>query len=174
MKMNKIFLFLIVFILSSCSTLVSDRYFVGLSVDDIKDDNSKTMVYNCSHYIDYHVPEAGSISEPQIDFSIKYDTLKKYNVCLFADIVFCRDDSGYWDSSKIDSICLRKIVVSSATNPSIIIDKSESFNLLKCKIPKRILLALRDDFFFRMKYTKFDFPRTKNKAYTYGHNYRLY
>ncbi len=172
--MKKIFLFPIAFILSSCSTLVSDRYLVGLSADDIKDDNSKTIAYNSSHYIDYHVPEAGSISEPQIDFSIKYDTLKKYNVCLFADIVFCRDNSGYWDSSKKDSICLRKMVVSCATNPPIIIGNSDSFNLRECKIPKKILLALRDDFFFRMKYTKFDFPRTKNKAYTYGHNYRLY
>lgn len=172
--MKKIFLFPIAFILSSCSTLVSNKYLVELSVDDIKDDNSENIEYNSSHYIDYHVIEAGSISEPKIDFSIKYDTLKKYNICLFADIVFCRDDSGYWDSSKKDSICLRKIVISSAENSSVIIDNSKSFNIKKCKIPKKILLALRDDFFFRMKYTKFDFPRTKNKAYTYGHNYRLY
>ena len=173
LKMKNIVLFIISFLLSSCSTLVSNKYFVGLSVDDINDCNSKNLVYS-SHYIDYHVPEAGSISEPQIDFSIKHDTLKKYNISLFADIVFCKDDSGYWDSSKKDSICLRKIIISSAKYPPMIIDNGELFNMKKCKIPKRILLALRDDFFFRMKYTKFNFPRSKNKAYTYGHNYRLY
>ena len=44
LKMKNIVLFIISFLLSSCSTLVSNKYFVGLSVDDINDCNSMILV----------------------------------------------------------------------------------------------------------------------------------
>lgn len=172
--MKKKILYSSILILCSCSSYMSNNYLIGLDVGEIKDEIVNDITYGDSHFVDYHFPETGRITEPAFDFKLRYDTIRKYNVILFADIIFKRDDKGYWDSSQKDSICLKKVIITCKNGKPIFIDINKPVNLHKMHIPKKFLLSIRDDFFKRMKYTKFELVRTKEKSYRYGHAYQLY
>ncbi|RRC96909.1 hypothetical protein [Prevotella sp. OH937_COT-195] len=150
-------------------------FFISVGINDIKENQMQELSYERKQYVDYHVPSVGTISDPIIDFDVKYDTLKKYGVGMVGDVMFCKDDSGYWDTSRKDSIRLREVVILGIREGTVVRYNSRNpIDFKKCGIPYEVLSSIREDFFFRMKYTKFDLVKTKSNGYTYSHYYVLY
>lgn len=120
------------------------------------------------------LPNSAIIEEPLIDLNVKYDIEKKYSVILYCDIIFHETEDGFWDSSRNDSIKLRRLIITGKDIDNTIYDKSNPIDFKTCIIPSEILYSIREDFFLRMKYTKFNFGKIKHRGYTYGHPYLLF
>ena len=172
--MRKLLIVLAAIICASCSTY-NQRFFSGLGIEDINNTHSIHYEYKKSN-IDSKFPQVGYIEEPIIDFTIKYDTAKKYSIILYGDLIFHKDSCGLWDSSQIDSVNIVRLifVTKEIGTKSEIFDTNHPIDFHTFPIPKQILNSVRNDFLIRMKETKFHAGKINSKGHSWGHIYFLY
>ena len=126
-----------------CGTTMShEKFFCTISTKDISDVPEQTISYK-TDYIDYHIPEAGTISDPLFDYNIKYDTLSHYRVTVFGYVVFGESNQeGQYE--RIDSVGITRLVIDKVGGPRELYSKKrdEHWNDIpweECSLPKKIL-----------------------------------
>lgn len=103
-------------LLASClligcvTTMPHEKFFCTISTKDIPDVPEKTISYK-TDVIDYHFPEAGSISDPLFDYDIKYDTLSHYRVAVLGRLVFGKGSYQESQYERIDSVGITRLVI---------------------------------------------------------------
>ena len=166
-------------LLMGCGTTLShEKFFCTRSTKEISDVPEQTISYK-TDYIDYHFPEAGTISDPLFDYNIKYDTLSHYRVVVFGYVVFGKSnqESQY---ERIDSVGITRLVIDKKGGARELYSKKwdEHWNDIpweKCSLSKKILRKIRKDFLIRMKYKRYVINRSDTiKGITTGYEYRLY
>ena len=171
-------------LLMGCSTLMpQEKFFCTISTKDIPDVPEKTISYK-TDYIDYHFPEAGTISDPLFDYDIKYDTLSHYRVTVLGYVIFGKEANQNNQYERIDSVGITRLVIDKIGAPRELLgikgDKrwNNNKNWEECSLPKKILKKIRNDFFIRMKYKRFVFNQSDQtepiNGSTTGYGYRLY
>ena len=159
----KKFLLLIVnciLIIGCGSSIPYTQFFNKISVNEIERIVEDTLTFSTS-YIDNMFYSLGTISEPNIHFDIKYDTLSRYTVIVGGNIFFSNTQGKNIADIKSDSIELSYVIVkkegdkarrySSKTHHKSVIDKPWK----DCPIPSSIMEEIRKDFLIRMKYRRY-------------------
>ena len=157
------------FIVSSCK-IQHDVFFDPISVDDVGKIDTDTIDY-LSESMDCAFPEIGVLSLPKFNSVIKYDTLSQYRVRFVGGVVF-RTDSVEVGPKEIDSVYISAIHIHSRGDNYICYTKQNYNNWKTCPIPVSIMGKLRDDFFLRMKYQKYElkFPISHKTTGTFLYN----
>ena len=177
--MKYLLFFLAGCLLMGCGTTMSHKkFFSTISTKDIPDVPEQSISYK-TNSIDYHVPEAGTISDPLFNYNIKYDTLSHYKVTVMGYVIFGKNvqTTPY---ERIDSVGITRLVIDRQNAPRELYSKNgdEHWNDIPwedCSLPKKILKKIRKDFLIRMKYKRYVINRSDTlKGITAGYGYRLY
>ena len=155
----------------SCS-IRHDDFFDTISVKNVKQIDIDTTEYT-TEYMDYHFPEIGTHSLPVFKNSIKFDTLLQYRVRFVGGAVFRTDsvEDGY---KIIDSVYVSAVHVNYKDNNHVSYTKQNYNNWKDCPIPIPIILKLREDFYLRMKYQKYQLKLPISRKVTGAYLYYLY
>lgn len=163
--MKRLLLCLFVIAFTACKQYDED-FFTSISFNDIKEISIPKEYKMIKE--DYMLPDSPIIEEAMTDFSIRYNTAKKYKVIIYGDVMFHNDGYGFWDSSRNDSIKLKRLVITGEGIKNTVYDIKNPIDFKTCIIPSRILYSIRDDFFLKTKFTKFNFGRiTFNPTFTF-------
>ena len=160
------------------STMSHEKFFCTISTKDIPDVPEQTISYT-TDVIDYHFPEAGTISNPLFEYDIKYDTLSHYRVTVLGYVGF-GESSHKGQYERIDSVGITRLVIDKKGGPRELYSKKrdEHWNDIpweKCSLPKKILKKIRKDFLTRMKYKRYVINTSDTiKGITTSYGYRLY
>ena len=162
-----------------CGTTMShEKFFSTISTKDIPEVSEKTILYK-TDVVDYHFPEAGTISEPLFEHNIKYDTLSHYRVTVFGYVVFGQN-GPMAPYERIDSVGITRLVIDRMNAPRELYSKKrdEHWNDIpweNCSLPKKILKRIRKDFLIRTKNKRYVINQSDTiRGVTTGYAYRLY
>ena len=169
-----------ILIIGCGSSISYMQYFSKISVGEIEKIAEDTLSFSTS-YIDNMFKSLGTISEPNIHFEKKYDTISRYTVIAGGNIIFSKSQERGIGDIKKDSIELSYVIVkkegdkarcySSKTHQKSVIDKQWR----GCPIPSSIMKDIRKDFFIRMKYRRYRIVnRDSLKGLTVMHQYQLF
>lgn len=159
-----IFLFLLI-IFYGCSTGIQcNEYFGVRSTNNIA--TYPDSLYYQTDALDFHV---GTISRPIMKYDFSFDTLSHYRIMVCGEVFFHQNeysaDSMYWDAV-IDSVALKSFYVRKKGFPAELFSASYKGNRISGKkswkrlhIPDSLLLLIREDYYVRMKYTRFRFRK---------------
>lgn len=126
-----------------------------------------------TEYMDYHFPEIGFLSLPAFKNPIKFDTLLQYRVRFVGGVVF-RTDSVEEGPKIIDSVYVSAVHVKYKDNNHVSYTKHDYNNWKDCPIPVPIIWKLREDFYLRMKYQKYQLKLPVSHKVTGTYLYYLY
>ncbi|MDO4981897.1 MAG: hypothetical protein Q4E58_13470 [Prevotellaceae bacterium] len=161
-------LFLLLFaciLLTACGTYMSCKEYFGVrSTNNIA--TYPDSLYYQTDALDLHV---GTISRPIMKYDFSFDTLSHYRIMVCGDVFFHQNeysaDSMYWDAV-IDSVALKSFYVKKKGFPAEHFSASDKGNRSsgkkswkKLHIPDSLLLLIREDFYVRMKYTRYRFRK---------------
>ena len=164
-----------------CNTSISSTYFFSrISVNNIEYLSEDTLTFSTS-YIDPMFKSHGTIFEPNIPFSIKYDTLSRYTVIAVGNVFFFKPLPKDIAEIKSDSIELSSVIVikkgERAKRYSSKLRQESDFDKpwKDCPIPSSVMKKIRKDFFIRMKYQKYGaISNDSLNGITVMHQYQLF
>ena len=170
-NMKRLLYVLFLSVAISCS-IRHDDFFDTISVKNVRQINIDTIEY-ITEYMDFHFPEIGTHSLPVFKNSIKFDTLLQYRVRFVGGAVFRTDsvEDGY---KIIDSVYVSAVHVNYKDNNHVSYTKQDYNNWKDCPIPISIILKLREDFYLRMKYQKYQLKLPISRKVTGAYSYSLY
>ena len=169
--MKKLLYILFLSVCTSCS-IQRGNFFDAICVNIIKQIDTDTIEY-ITEDMDCHFPEIGKLSIPIFKNSVKYDTLSQYRVRFVGGVVF-RTDSIENGPKDIDSVYVSAIHISNKENSHLYYTKHNYNNWKDCPIPASVLWKLRDDFWLRMKYQKYQLKLPISRKMTGTYLYNLY
>lgn len=131
-----------------------------MSTKDIADVPIEAIKYTNPEFIDTHIAECGTLSQPLFDCNIKYDTMLHYKVLVIGYVRFGKDNGCKEKHETIDSVGITRVVIDRLYYPREMYGRINDVDWRNkrwrdCPLPKAVLKALKDDFFIRMKYRKY-------------------
>ncbi len=172
---------ILLLLLYSCST--------GLRCKDYFDVRSADMIPNISDSLRYLTDSfdlsVGMKFSPIMKYDYSFDTLSHYRVVACGKVFFHQantdDDSSSWEV-EIDSIAFDYIIVRKRDSPAEFYSYENKTDVgynktpwNKRSLPDSILLKIREDFYVRMKYTKYKFKNDfRLNGVSVNYPYELY
>lgn len=149
-----------ILIIGCASSILHTQYFSKVCVEEIEEIAENSLTFSTS-YIDDTFKSLGIISEPNIHFDLKYDTVSRYTVIVGGNVFFSNTQEENIADIRSDSIELSYVIVkkegekarrySGKTHHKSVIDKPWK----DCPIPSSIMEEIRKDFLIRMKYRRY-------------------